>query len=379
MSLIGDIGNNIYNGLSTGAAIGVRDVGHAINLGQNLITGQGIHGNNDGNWGSALINVSHTSGYGGSPILDLAYQAPSGTRGGSKPTAGIQQLTTSQIPIYGTVGTGSSGGAVPVDLSQYDAAINQYNNALSRLPGQLGIAEGNINTQYGQNLNEINSARDQAQNNYNDQTTQNSQSYVTNKNQIKDQASQGLRGLQRMLGAYGAGGSSDALYVAPQAVATQQTTQNAGAGQNFATNARTLDTNWNNFLADDKNSRAKLHDWQSQQLQSAQSQSDTTKQSLLSQLAAVKGQRAAAAGGSYAAGAQPYIDQANALSGQIDALARLNPTYTGTTAVYKAPTLDSYTAGQGTAATIDPGAQGATPYLAALLGQQQKDKNGATA
>src|ERR1700757_3263396 len=278
-------------------------------------------------------------------------------------------------------GSGGSGGYAapsydPQVLSQYDQAIGTEQNALNRLPTQLGVAQGNIRTQYGQNLNELNSTKDQSQNSYNTSTNQNQQSLRTNKNQISDQASAGLRGLLRTLGAYGAGGSSDAQFVAPQAVATQASQPRAGAGQTFAQNQSGLDTNWNNFLSQDQNSRNKLNDWQTQQLNSAQAQSDQTKQDLLTKLADLTGKRAEYQGGSYTGAAQPFLDQANALSGQIDNLGRLNPTYTGTTPVYNAPSLSSYEVNAGGAPHAQVGNPSAltdqtSPYLSLLLNSQK--------
>lgn len=260
------------------------------------------------------------------------------------------------------------------NLSQYDQAIGTYNSSLGRLDNQLGIARGNINQQYGTQQNELNTNKAAQQATYGNQTTQNSQNLRSNKNVIADQASAGLRGLQRMLGAYGAGGSSDALYVAPQAVADQASQQRAGAGQTFAQNQSGLDTNWNNFLNEDTNNRKKLDDWKSNTLNQVESTSQSTRQDLLTKLAGLQGQRAAAAGGSYAASAQPYLDQAGTLNSTIDNLGRSVATYDGTKAVYQAPTLDSYQS-QAASAKMDPTqtAGGNNPYLSLLLGQN-KDK-----
>lgn len=287
-----------------------------------------------------------------------------------------QASNPSQITGSYTGGGGGGGGGVGANLSQYDSGINQVNNSIGRLPGQLDIANANINGAYNSSLQGINTAKTNANQSFDNSNLQNGQSYLTNKNQIADQASSGLRGLMRMLGANGAGGSSDALYNAPQAVADQASLQRAGAGQAFAKNASGLNTNWQNFLGQDKQDRTNLDSWKTNQLNSAQAQSDTTKNSLLSSLAQLASQRASAAGGNASAAAQPYIDQANALNGQIDQLGRLAPTYNGQVASYQAPTLDSFNPGAGTAASgMTQGTTGSNnPYLAMLLGQQ-KDKN----
>lgn len=272
-------------------------------------------------------------------------------------------------------GSGSVGNALAV--AQFDQGINTLNNGLNRLPGQLDVAKGNINTQYGTNRNELDSTKNQAQSSYTTSGNQNQQGFRTDKNAIADRSSLGLNGLMRMLGAYGAVGSDRG--VASQAVATQASQERAGAGQVYAQNQSGLDTNWNNFLSQDENSRRKLEDWKTQQLNSAEAQSQTTKQDLLSKLADLAGQKSAAAGGSYAGSAQPYIDQANSLSASIDNLGRLNPTYTGVTPVYNAPSLSNYTVAQGAAPVAAKNAteQQVSPYLSILLAaQKEKEQAG---
>lgn len=301
-------------------------------------------------------------------------------------------INPSNTPLAGSVGGGNDSNANGSGITSiYDGnsfaaqnagVINQLaqgagvlQNSLNRLPGQLDIAKGNINTQFGQKNNELDSTFNQNQNSYNNQSTQNQQTLRTNKNAINDQSSSGLRGLQRLLGAYGAVGSD--LGVAGQAVANRATQQNAGAGQTFAGNQSSLDTNFGNFKNQLDNERKKLADWKNSQLSNADQQSLTTRQDLLSKLADIQGQISAARGGSYASSAQPFLDQANALSGQIDNLGRLNPTYDGTTPVYNAPTLSSYNVanpasfgfgGNGTAASSG------TPFLNLLLGKNDKTK-----
>lgn len=275
--------------------------------------------------------------------------------------------------------TAPAAPAAPVidkkQLAQFDQAISVLDNSLGRLPNQLGIAKANVNDTYQQGQNELVSGKKQARNTYDTSTTQNNQSYRTDKNSIADTASSGLRSLQRLLGAYGAGGSSEARYVAPEAVATQASQERAGAGTTFAQNQLGLDTNWNNFMTDYENSEEKLKDWRTQQLRSAESQSLSTKQNLLSKLADLKGKRAQAAGGDYTGGAQPFVDQSNALSGKIDALARFKPTYDGTTPTYQASELDNYIANAGGAPGVSRSVNDdATPYLAMLLGNNDKDK-----
>jgi hypothetical protein len=317
--------------------------------------------------GTQPVLVSNGSTPTPQPVLHTTNTQTGGT------DTGTSGLATSSNGYSNATGTYN-----PSQVQQYDQSIGVLKNALNRSGNQLGIAQENINNQYGTNLNELDSAKQQAQNSYNTSGTQNQQSLRTNKNTINDQASVGLRGLLRTLGMYGAGGSSTAQYTAPGAVAAQATQQRNGAGQTFATNQQNLDTNWNNFGVQDNQSRQKLNDWKSQQLNSAQSQSDTAKQSLLQQLADLQGTRAAYTGGNYALAAQPYADQANALSTQIDNLAQINPTYTGVVPTYTAPTLSSYEAKANTAVTPGQSTSGdyTSPYLQMLLGLKKQNQLG---
>lgn len=256
-------------------------------------------------------------------------------------------------------------------LSQLSQSEGLINNALNRLGSQLDIAKYNIGQTYGQRSNELDTGYKNSQNTYNTSTTQNQQGFRTNKNAINDQASAGLRGLLRMLGSRGAVGSD--LSLASRTVMDEATAQNAGAGQTYAQNQSSLDSNWGNYKNTFDTERKKLNDWQTQQLNNAEQQSLTSRQDLLSKLANIRGEMAAARGGSYARGAQSYLDQANALSGQIDQLGRFTPTYTGTTPVFTPAPLSSYDTSNRAAASLqnNPAVVADTPYLNMLL---EKDK-----
>ena len=312
--------------------------------------------------GAGVLAPGANYSYGGLSFREIAN--PNGGQASTEqPTS--TGTTYSSTPNYAAISADTIA-----KLGQSESTIN---NALGRLGNQLNIAKSNIGSQYGQRSGELDTSFNQNQNSYNSSTTQNKQNLRSNKNVINDQASSGLRGLQRLLGSYGAVGSDMGL--AGQAVAEQASAQNAGAGQAYAQNQRSLDTNWGNFNNQLESERKKLNEWRGQQEQQVEQQSATSRQDLLTKLSDIRGQMAAARGGSYAAGAQPYLDQANSLSGRIDELGRFNPTYSGVTPVYEAPTLGSYDTRNG--ATIGAQAQGRgglnTPYLNILLGRE-KDK-----
>lgn len=283
------------------------------------------------------------------------------------------EIVNNNNQMYSTYQKAAGGsGTTSSDTAQYDQAIGQYQGQLDRLPAQLAIAQGNVNTQATTKGNELQSAYNQAQNTYNQNSGQNSQQYVTNKNQINDTASAGLRGLLRTLGAYGAGGGSDAQFVAPNAVASKAAQDRAGAGQNFGQNQQQLDTSFGNYGIDYGNQKKQLDDWKQQQLNSAEQSSLSSKQSILQQLAQLRSQR----DGGSTASAQPYLDQASALQPQIDQLGAFNPTYNGTTPVYNAPSVASYTADPNATTQVDQSgsAGGISPYLQMLLGKNKKQQ-----
>lgn len=320
-----------------------------------------------GNW------TDPTPGYG---AVNVARTQMSNSMGGAKSATPVKDAPVapnSQSVYAGDAGRGTAGASAQ-DIAKYEQSIGMVNSALGRLPSALDIARANIETMYGQNFNELNSDKAKTQNEYQSGKTQSAQSYLTNKNNINDQASGGLRGLLRILGQAGAGGSTD-TFNAGQAVAQDASAKRAGAGETFSQNEQALDTNWGNYQNDWDNSKRKLDDWKSQQLNQATASSESTRQNLLQKLAELTGARAQARGGSYTAASQPLLDQANAIAGQVDQLGRISPTYTGSTPIYNAPSLDSYTVNEtaGPEVAQNAGEQIATPFLSLLLGQ--KDKN----
>ena len=300
---------------------------------------------NIGNW------VGQHLGFDITPGFNLGYQKqgsfgtirPTITRngGGNSNTVANKPATRSvsgsnDSNSDGTVNsTWQADSAPAVDQNQTYKDI--INSALGRLPGQLNTAEANIRDQYNTNMNELNSGKTAANQQYDQSTDQNQQQYVTNKNQINSQASSGLRSLLRVLGQHGAGGSSAALYAAPDAVGQVAQEQRSGASQNFGQNQQALDTNWNNYLSGYENSKKQLNDWLTQQNQKAESSSEQSRQDLLQQLLKLSPDQAAA---------NDLVSKINASAGKVDSLARFRPTYGGKTPVYTAPEVASYTVGE---------------------------------
>jgi len=303
---------------------------------------------NIGNW------VGQHLGFDITPGFNLGYQKQ-GSFGTIRPTitrnGGGNSNTVANKPATRSV-SGSNGSNVitidgPTSNTTYGSFTPQVdqnqtykdiiNSALGRLPGQLNTAKANIRDQYNTNMNELNSGKTAANQQYDQSTDQNQQQYVTNKNQINSQASSGLRSLLRVLGQHGAGGSSAALYAAPDAVGQVAQEQRSGASQNYGQNQQALDTNWNNYLSGYENSKKQLNDWLTQQNQKAESSSEQSRQDLLQQLLKLSPDQAAA---------NDLVSKINASAGKVDSLARFRPTYGGKTPVYTAPEVASYTVGE---------------------------------
>lgn len=365
---------NFVDGFGTAINLPELGISEFFNGGKNTqnsgrISGQGI------NTVVKDVGVINGKGIGGKTPAK-----PTGNSGGG--AARVPATSTKQSSggvnnyVGGAGGYAAAAPAIdPAVIAQFDQSIELINDALGRTGRQLDIAQGNIGRQYQTSVNELTSAKKANEGNYKNTSTQNQQSLRTSRNAITDQQSSGLRGLLRQLGAYGAVGSD--LDVASGVVTDAASQQRSGAGQTFAQNQQNLDTNWNNYLSEWANSKKKADDWKTSQLQNAESQTLSVKQDLLTQLADLRGRRAAAQGGNYAGGASGDLRAARGLSSRIDSLGKLNPTYTGNTPTYNAPELSSYVAPQQQQVDASSLANNATanPSLALLLGQlDQQDQ-----
>lgn len=304
--------------------------------------------------GGAVTQGGHAA-----PAVDTTPQLNPAQAGAFYQSIGASspQVLGDSTTISGAYG-GASGSAAGASGVNNQPLYDLINGALGRLPGQLQTATNNIQHMFDQNSNELQSGYDTAKAQNAQATTQNQQQFRLNKNQIADQASSGVSSLMRLLGAHGAGGSSDAMYVAPQLVAQNASQQRAGAGQTFGQNQQGIDTNWGNYQSGFDNSKKKLNDWLSGQIQGAQAQSAQTELGLRSQLP------------------NPDIAAINGLNAKIDSLGALNPTYDGKTPTFAAPSVASYNVNPQAAASIQNSAldSATSPFLSLLLGQN-KDKN----
>lgn len=280
-----------------------------------------------------------------------------------------QSNTTDRV--WETKGTGSSSSSSS-NTAYYNQLINQYQNSLNNIASSLDELNKGSQNQRDTNLNELQSSFNKNKRSYDTNSQQNIQNNQLTKNKIADQASQGLRGLLRTLGANGAGGSSAAAYLAPNAVTDTANAELADANSTFAQNQQNLDTNWNDYLNDYDNDKKKIEDAYQSALRSNEQNVLNQRNNILNQLIS------AYAGAGRSGDMANATRQINENTNRINELNRFaKPTYNGTTATYTPADLASYNTGNTNVRTSLSGATNATnnPTLAMLLGVRRRNGN----
>lgn len=256
----------------------------------------------------------------------------------------------------------------------YDKQIGDINNSIGNLDAQLENNLAALKGEYNQYKNEQQSAYNSNKNDYDNSTKQNQQNLQTNRNDITNRASSGLRGLLRVLGAMGAGGGSVARYEAPEMVTKQANQEYNNAGRTFAQNQSNLDTDWGNYQNDFENDKKKLEDWYSGQQKAKRQEIEERRQSLLNDLVSAYGNRAQY-GGDYGGNMDNIFSRLTESRNKVVDLGKYTPAnYTGMTSVYKSPDLASYNANDMnlTTAVTDSNTSAAAPLLTALRGLNKK-------
>lgn len=277
----------------------------------------------------------------------------------------------------GSTTTSSAQSAKDAKMrSYYDQLINQKNNAINDLGGSLQNELDRINGEYNTYKNEQQASYNKAKSEYDNSSKQNMQSLVTNRNTITDNASHGLRGLMRVLGAMGAGGGSVARYNAPDAVKTQADQENANAGLTYSQNQQNLDTDWGNYQNEYENDKKKLEDWKNGQVSKAKQDVEKQRISLLEQLSEAIGNRSQYGGDASELG--NITNRIAAANASIRDLGKYTqPNYNGMTANYEAKPLSTYDTGQTDLSTQveNTGDTGSTNLLSILRSLSKKKQN----
>lgn len=308
------------------------------------------------------LSITNTGG--------TSWATGSGTPNKSVANANNPTGTTSTATPSSTYTGGGSGSSTP-DLSQYNYYTGLANQALNDLNTNYDAQRGAVNQQYGVKLNEYNSAKTTADQGLQQNLQQAKGQFVTNQNQINENARQEQQSLLRQLGILGAGGGSAALFAIPNAVHLQQNQALSGAGQNYAQNAQQANTAYNNYI----NSQytpgiQELQDWKQNQLNQQQADYSKTHQGLLNVLNGLQTQSAPAA---------DLASQVLSYQSQIPNVITPASNYTGQIAQYTAPSLNSYEQQVLPQAQLQGGTTNSSnnpmSYLGLLTGQQKKQSN----
>lgn len=265
--------------------------------------------------------VQNFSGYGISPqeIGDTLYGIYSDVLGA--PTNRYYGLDSG-----GNVSGGSSGSSA--------AATNAARQALDAQEGRIGqqenVANQNTLSQYQSALNQLLEGKSRATRDYDYSKGQATQGNVDAKSKIDQNVGLQNQGLQRLLGARGAGNSSAARILAPYAAGLVGNQQRNDVQQAYGKNIYALGTNFGDFNTDWNRQNQGNEDWKTNQLRQNQQRAADSRL----QIAQARQQLNPANAAGYAA-------RIADLGSQIDALGQIQAS-PGVTAAYKAPTLTQY-------------------------------------
>lgn len=282
--------------------------------------------------------------------------------GGFNTTTNTTQSTPSSSPV--------DDGPANVDTGQ-SAATAAYNSTLAdlnaqegRIGGQLDVANNNILQNYQANLDRLLTQKNLAEGQYGTSKRNTTQDNQAAKSRIDQGVSQQYTGIQRLLGARGAGNSSASQIAAPYAAGLVGNQQRQDVTKQYATNMANLDSNWNQFNQDWLDKQGSNDTWKTNALNKNQSNALQARSQLLAARAALN-----------PANAATYQAQIQDLGRQIDGLGA-EAVYDPGVAAYKAPDLQAYgyqTAGgpqQGNAVQ-----QALGPYYTLLGEDKNKDQN----
>jgi hypothetical protein len=265
----------------------------------------------------------------------------------------VSTPSTPQVDYYtggGTAGSGSGGTVSP----NYSALINDQ---LGRLDGQQATGLNNILSSYNSAFNTLTNQKNQAQGQYDTTRNQTIQDNQTAKDQIASSVRNGLSGLQRLLGAHGAGNSSAAQILAPYAAGFQGNQQRQQVNQAYGRNMGALDTNWQNTLQDFANSFGSL-------ATDKGNRENTLRQQILQSRASLLGQLP-----------NPDLNQINALGHQIDGLGAVQSFDPGVHQ-FNAPNLDQYNFDPSQGANVNAPVDGAESNVGPFFQLLGKKKQG---
>lgn len=260
----------------------------------------------------------------------------------------------------------------PTTLAGYDIGIQNLQNSINNLGGQRDSGYRQADAQWQDAINTLLNSRNQAENTYNNDKKTAQTDFIQGKNSVGMNAGNLLRGIQRLLGSRGAGGSSDARVAAPDAIGRLASQQFSEQGNIFKKNNSELDTGWGNYGLQYEGQRKSADAQRTNNRTNVDNAVNERLADFQGKLALLQGQRAAATGGNGGVAAAHALAAANAAAGRA-ANYTIAPTVVNTPA-YATPSLDTYKVDPITATAHGqaPGNDYSSPYLAALLGNAKK-------
>lgn len=270
--------------------------------------------------------------------------------------------------VTGTAG----GGTSAADAAYWAAQGGSVDDQLGRLDNQGAIGKANLLDSYTAAFNTLTNNKGRDERNYNTNRDNTIQDNVTAKNNIDLNVQSTNTGLQRLLGARGAGSSSAATILAPYAAATEGNRQRGQVQQVYGRNMGALDTGWNDTVGQYDTSFGQLDTEKANKDRALEAGILSTRAGLLAKKQEVAQRLGTAADPTIAA-------QIASLGGQVDNLGRTS-TFTPKLVDYKAPDLAAYDYSKNTVNTgptnpnVDPSAIANTGAYWTLLGQNDKKK-----
>lgn len=279
-----------------------------------------------------------------------------------------------------TVAVDPNAQAKADEVAYWDDQLANADQQLGRIPEQERILRENAQKSYESAYNRLVGDKATTERDFNTTKTRAIEDNVTAKSNINSSVRNQNAGLQRLLGARGAGNSSAAQILAPFAAAKAGNQQRQQVQTAYGRNMQGLDTAWGDYQKDWDESAGDLAVQRDNAITQGVAGLRQTEADLLESKGNAAVQRNQAGGQSYTqarSARQPYSDRIKQLIGQIDA-AGATKTFTPKTAAYKAPELSAYTYDRFAAPTagsnVNPGQAQQTGAYWTLLGKDDKKK-----
>lgn len=273
--------------------------------------------------------------FGGQPsgpsISSLVNRAANGILGlaGSLPANTASALSGGYSDPQASAAARAAATAKADTLAYLADQEAEANSALARLTGQRQVGLGNIENSANEARNALNSSFGRAQQDFNTTTTRANEDNLSARNMIDRNVARTSTGLQRLLGASGAGGSSAARFAAPYAVARQGADKMSANQTAYGRNIGDLNTNWSRTGEDFEGKKRAVETEVGQKRSALEAGLGQSEASIIQQLQDLALERARAGGQGYntvRGQLTGFSDRINSILGRVDQLGALYPT-----------------------------------------------------